>query len=468
MKNLQASSRLAASRILPALLVLVFLSTPAGAAPAADSKAADSKASHAKAAGRPKTVPFIEDDYAKALSEARARKVPIFLDSWATWCHTCRSMMAFVFTDPALASRAGEFVWLSIDVEKPQNAPVRVKYPAAALPTFFVVDPDSERVVRRWVGGMTIKQLDGFLDEGKKAYVDASKPAESALARGDRLYGEADYKGAALAYEEALPGLESDPANYARVAEALSFSLSMTDQNEAGVKLAQAALPKLGRTTSGASLAVSGLAFALALPPERPGRASLIAHFEQKTREALDDPTITLADDDRSGLYATLMEARQDAKDEAGAKKAALAWATFLDGAAARAKTPDERAVFDSHRLSAYLELGEPEKAVGFLKESEKAAPGDYNPSYRLALAYNAMKQWDDALDASQRSLALAYGPRKIRIYNARTDSYIGKGDKDAARKTLDEAIRYAEALPEGQRSESSITALRKRRDDLS
>ena len=32
-----------------------------------------------------KSVPFLEDDYGKALHEARARKVPIFIEAWAPW-----------------------------------------------------------------------------------------------------------------------------------------------------------------------------------------------------------------------------------------------------------------------------------------------------------------------------------------------------------------------------------------------
>jgi hypothetical protein len=30
-------------------------------------------------------LPFIEDDYPKALAEARARKLPIFVEVWAPW-----------------------------------------------------------------------------------------------------------------------------------------------------------------------------------------------------------------------------------------------------------------------------------------------------------------------------------------------------------------------------------------------
>ena len=31
------------------------------------------------------SLPFIEDDYARALAEARSRKLPLFVESWAPW-----------------------------------------------------------------------------------------------------------------------------------------------------------------------------------------------------------------------------------------------------------------------------------------------------------------------------------------------------------------------------------------------
>jgi hypothetical protein len=30
-------------------------------------------------------LPFVEDDYPKALAEARARKLPLFIEAWAPW-----------------------------------------------------------------------------------------------------------------------------------------------------------------------------------------------------------------------------------------------------------------------------------------------------------------------------------------------------------------------------------------------
>ena len=374
-----------------------------------------------------------------------------------------------MFTDPALASEAGRFVWLAIDVEKRTNAAARKAYPAVALPTFLLLDPRDGSVVRRWVGGMTVAQVKQFLAEGSAAIAATRGGGGNALARADRLYAAADYAGAAVAYDTvfAQPELLSDFGDYARAAEAALFANGMAERNEAGVAIAGRAMAHLGRSTSGASAAAQGLGFALGLPDTAAGRAALIAQFETSIRAMLADSTITLAVDDRSGMLATLMEARSDAKDSTGAHQVALEWAALLEDGAARARTPEARAVFDPHRLSAYLELGTPEKAVPMLQASEKAMPGDYNPPFRLAVAYNALKRWDDAIAATARALKLAYGPRKLRIYSARTDAQVGRGDTAAARATLDEAIAYARALPEGQASAATIAGLEKRRAGL-
>ncbi len=53
-----------------AALVLVFGSAPAG--------------DPAKSVPR-EVLPFIADDYSRALSEARARDLPIFVECWAPW-----------------------------------------------------------------------------------------------------------------------------------------------------------------------------------------------------------------------------------------------------------------------------------------------------------------------------------------------------------------------------------------------
>ena len=47
-----------------------------------------SKVSDLKAEDRPhpaSVLPFVENDYARALDEARTKKKPLFIDAWAPW-----------------------------------------------------------------------------------------------------------------------------------------------------------------------------------------------------------------------------------------------------------------------------------------------------------------------------------------------------------------------------------------------
>lgn len=55
------------------------------AAHAAETAKAPSKSTRPAAHAAKPAVPFLEDDYTKALAEARARQVPIFIEAWAPW-----------------------------------------------------------------------------------------------------------------------------------------------------------------------------------------------------------------------------------------------------------------------------------------------------------------------------------------------------------------------------------------------
>src|SRR4029079_3778804 len=150
--------------------------------------------------------------------------------------------------------------------------------------------------------------------------------------------------------------------------------------------------------------------------------------------------------DERSSYLATLIDARKAANDSIGAHQAAEDWVAFLEKAPRKAKTREQRASFAPHRRAAYIEVGQPEKAIPMLEQSEKEFPDDYNPSARLEAAYLNINECNKALAANDRAMAKAYGPRKLRIYMTRADIYAGKGDTESAKKTLEEAIHYADA----------------------
>src|SRR4030095_8736700 len=103
-------------------------------------------------------------------------------------------MRAFVFTDKALAKHAGQFVWLSIDTEKKQNAEFSKKYPIRAWPSLYVIDPGKETIAIRWVGGATAGQLEKLFAQGERAVRGGRKGGEEALARADALYAAGEYE----------------------------------------------------------------------------------------------------------------------------------------------------------------------------------------------------------------------------------------------------------------------------------
>ncbi len=266
-------------------------------------------------------------------------------------------MRAYVFTDKALGRYAGQFVWLSLDVEKAENAKYRKQYATDALPMFFVLDPKTEKAVLRWVGGATVPQLQKILADGAAAVKGTGSRVETAFARAERFYGEGTYDKAAAAYREAIAGAPAGSPRYGRSVESLLFSLYQTKDYAGCAKTARDAYPRLSRTSSAANVAASGLSCALELPKEDPSRAALVSSLAQSSRAILASKRRDIAADDVSSVYETLASEREDAGDEAGKKKVLQERATFLEAAAARAKTPDARAVFDSHRLGTYLDL---------------------------------------------------------------------------------------------------------------
>jgi tetratricopeptide (TPR) repeat protein len=372
-------------------------------------------------------------------------------------------MRAYVFTDASLKRYAGQFVWLSVDTENPANTGFLKKYPINVWPTLLVVDPKKESVVLRYAGGATVQQLTKLLNDGAKIAKGAKSKADQAIALADKLAGEQKYADAAKAYDEAIAAAPKDWSRLGRAAESLTFVLTLARDQAQCAKRALELYPRVRGTYASFNVASNGLSCASGLAE----KGEMFATLEKYTRETLANPKIPLSADDRSGLYETLIGAREAVKDEEGAHKLHEQRAAFLEAEAAKAKTVEQRAVFDSHRLTEYLALKQPEKAVEMLLQSEKDLPEDYNPPARLALAYRALGKYDDALAASDRAMKLVYGPRKIGVMRTRADIYTAMGNKEAARKVVEDAIAYAEGLPEEQRSAGTIASLKKKLETM-
>jgi len=371
-------------------------------------------------------------------------------------------MRAYVFTDKALARHAGRFVWLSIDSERPENAAFLEKYPISVWPTLLVLDAREEKAALKWAGGATVPQLEKLFEDGERAVLGSAPGLEGELARADNLNAEGKPGEAVKALEALIARAPPDWSRRPRAVESLLLALMLDGKADACTRVALAEVPKLPRSPSLANAAGTGLACALDAPKDAPGRKEAIAALEGYARAALGPPEIAMAADDRSGVYEVLVQARQDAGDTEGKKQVAREWATYLEGEAARAPNAEARAVFDSHRLGAYLALGEPARALPMLEASEKALPEDYNPPARLAYVLRQLGRYDEALAASDRALVHAYGPRKLNILRERANIQRARKDGPGTRKALEDALAYARSLPPSRGVQRAISVLEK------
>lgn len=413
------------------------------------------------AAPAEKRLPFIEDDYATALAMAKKSNVPLFVDAWAPWCHTCVFMREHVFNRPELLKHGQRYVFLSVDTEKEKSAPFLQKYPIDVWPTLFIVDPKTETVVLKWLGSVNVEQFGKLLDDGDKAWKLAAQKkgsAEEKLAKADRLYGQRDVKGSVAAYKEALAEMKPDHPRRPRTVESLLNALYGDRANKECVDLGIAEIPKLPKGPSFLNAVYLALSCQQAADAKDPWKLDAGEQLYALAQDALKLDGILA--DDKSGLYETLVDYLAEKGDKKGSVALAQEWLTFLEGEAAKAPTPAARAVFDPHRLNAAMASNQPERVVAALQKSEADLPEDYNPPARLALAFREMGKLDDALAAADRAMGKVYGPRKVRVFETKASILAKKNDAAGQKQVLTAAVAYAKALPEGQRNEKTIARL--------
>ncbi|MDB5215229.1 MAG: Chromosome partition protein smc [Myxococcaceae bacterium] len=406
-------------------------------------------------------LPFVHDDYARALAEAKRTKRPIFVDAWAPWCHSCLSMRAYVLTDPTLAPLAKDFVWLTIDTEKDSNGAFVSRFGNRVWPTLWVIDGESERTILRWEGTATAPELLTLLATVREGG-GATKATEATVMfmRANQAASRGDLVEAERGYRDVIA--QKDFHERPRALEALVGLLASKNDHAACAELAIAEAPHMPPGTSRATLLATGLSCAR----EGKREADMAKLADAVERAANDADPRTIADD-RSALFEELVEAKKDRGDEAGAKATARAWASFLEQAASRAPTKQARAVFDPHRLSAYLAAGEPERAIPMLTESERDFPDDYNPPARLARAYLTAKRLDDARAAIERAGTRVYGPRSLRIFDLAADIAKARGDVAAERAALEQGLARTTHVVLNENQKKLRASLEKRLHEL-
>ena len=432
--------------------------TAAAPASAAAPAPAAGAAIDAKAVGS--QIRFVEDDFAGAVERAKTDKKPLFVDSWATWCHSCLSMQRFVFNDAGLRTVKDAVVWLSIETEQEHNRGFVEKYPADGLPTFLLLDPDSGEVLGRWLGSGTANEMRTFVQQGVQAYAAKSGgPGQTVAAlaerEGDAAQLRRDYPAAGDAYRRAFTqSPKGDPARPERLVK-LATTLGRRGKHvDECVALGEQELNGMPITPAGADFAVTVAGCAeevLKADPTDVRARKLPALAEAYLIALLAKPDAPLSADDRSDVLANLADLQESDGRKPTAIETMRRREKLLEAAAAAAPDPATAATFDAHRTDTYVYLDELPKAEALLSKREKEIPGDYNPPARLARVLLLEKKLPEAEAAVDRALGqMTKGPRRIGILGLKAKILDALGKPKEA--VLREQLAVLRGLPATQR----------------
>ena len=390
---------------------------------------------------------FVEDDFARAIAEAKRRHVPIFVDAWAPWCHTCLSMRELTLGDPRLSALDNRYVWLAVDTEKPTNAAFVARFPNRVWPTLYVLDERGERALLAWGGSATAEELVALLEDvqGGGARARFAEGAAS-LASGDKDLARA-------AFTSLLGSPAADPGTRARAVEALAGLLARARDAAGCVALARRWVPLMPAGSSRAAVLVTALSSLDEADAGEPGTASpalpeQVAWLLEETERAATTLAEPLVPDDRSGLYEALVDHYLSSKDHARVKALASAWASFLEGEAGRASRPALRSVYDAHRVLAYQALGTPERSLPMLALTLRDFPGDGNAHARLARVHMALGHRGEAVLEARTAVALLEGPRSLRAVTILADALEASARPEEASAAIAQVLERVRPLP--------------------
>ncbi len=399
---------------------------------------------------------WIADDYAGALACAQSKQLPLVVDLWAPWCHTCLSMQTTVFTDPSFATERDKFVFVALDTDREANAAALGKLAISAWPTYYVLD-DGEHVRARLVGSSSVPQFHAFLAAGTAR---GAGPEEQ-LVLAEQALAVKDLDHADQLFDAAFAAL---PMTFARRPEALGAWILTKLKRKDFMRCGKLALDE-AKHTGNAAVASDFLGTATACADElakSPANKELVASLRElaidRWMHLLGDPAAQLSVDDRSDAMASLRETLDAVGKHGEAKAIAEEQRTLLDATAAKAPSALAAMTYNWPRAEVYVYLGKPLDLVPALEKSAKDLPHEYDPLARLGWLYWKAGKLPEAAKATDGALALVYGPRKGRVLSLRAD--IAAAAKDPAQRGFrEQAVKLFESLPASQQNPDALAA---------
>lgn len=355
-----------------------------------------------------------------------------------------------------LARYAGQFVWLELNFDDEKNRAFFTRYGANATPTFYIIDPEDGHVAASQTGAMSLAELKQFLERGMSStFAKTQTRADGALTRGDALLAREPAE-AVKAYQEAL---RVAPASWERreLAQA-SLVIAMQD-NQQYEECAQTSAVEAGSMKRDAMFGrtiVAGMWCVVSGDPA-PWSRNAAAKLAPLAREALSlSATVR---DHRDELYRTLMYVAIAGGDQPQAAEWGDRWLAELD--AIKPANEEERSAIDIARVEDIQTFGDPKRILPALIASEKAMPGNWNASVRVAQMELAAKSYNEAIAACERGLARNPGPvGRSWLLRINADALLAKGQPGAAHRALEEALKSAQGIPNPQTRDSNIRTI--------
>ena len=403
-------------------------------------------------------VQFHHDDFTGALKQARSEGKLLFVDAWAEWCHTCKSMQAFVFTEPALVPFAERIVFAALDTDKPENAAFLEKYEVRVWPSLFAIDPATQGLVGFWPGSASLEELRDFLTsslQAQEALGQSKLVPDSPLAlliRARAAHTAGDAEGALRLYDRTLTRAPRDWPRTSEVLHGKLWALAQTRRTRECIAFGEQHLTQVTGTSLPGFFA-SIFLDCLEHEPDGSRRSALRRTIIAHLSSLLANPPPSMSADDREDTWRIVAEAWAAEGDAAEARAAQQRRLEIMEHAAERADSPSAAATFDAGRANAYVALGRGEEAIALLRARMAELPDSYEPPARLAQVLEALGKTSDALAAIDVALARAYGPRRLRYLEqkARLLGALGRVDEQIA--TLEAEVQGYRELRGGHAS---------------
>lgn len=388
-----------------------------------------------------------------ALTQARAKRVPVVAEFHAPWCYSCYYMARNVLNGPEWEQVQRSSVRLELDADSREGAHWMQTWDVKVLPAYVVLD-EQGRELGRILGEQTrpefyrrlsaILRQSGTLETLQAQAVDASATSVAAVRDSLRTYHARGEAAAGLAWFETLP----PPVLSAAVRDAATaLWVSRLELLRASAANDTPACLKAGRTVLSGAIGCERayelpryLACAKTLPDEQ--RLPLLKTQADRLQTQLDQRVF--ADGGRCADERSLVLAAADLYrdlNDTSAESLTLLRAVADARTRLGADVATDRNLADNIRV--YLErANRPEEYAAWMQRLIAAFPGDYVYPYRYGKWLLAQNRAADALPYLDAAAPKSYGANRLKVAQQQVQALVVLGQVEKARSVGESVLK--------------------------